>query len=465
MKKYTLILLLLVISANTFAQTILNQFPIELKKSSDYFQILNCENEQKEYFTYITDKQKCTLLKYNSALFFKDSLSITRPDKAYDFMAGMTFSSNGNPQVYWASKDFENIKLIDFDLENHTTTYLNYENDFKSEKIIDAFTAENVFHILSITAKNQLRFTHYSNSGKNEQVIDLGTKNTENGNSTENHLVSSIFDFGLTKIDPELFTPLYIATAKVKRYLKGSTYVLSFDVKNQTSLITVNLTDFSFTKEVFPYEILEKDSGSNSFLHQNVLYQLTANSKDLSLTAIDLKTKKTLETYRANAKEEINFKNSPLLIQSENGTARELKKTSKLFSKLNPENLGLSVYSTPNYNLFTVGGVRYVASGGGLALTIGLGIGAAMTGSDIAMGSDFTTDNMQSLYFESFFDTNFKHINVPFRSLYIDSLGAFTATNHPSVFNVYKYNNYVILNYYDSKTKEFVMRKFENTVD
>ena len=97
MKKYVFILLLLVVFGNSFAQTVLNQFPMELKKSSDYFQILNGENEQKEYFSFITDKQKCTLLKYNSALFFKDSLSVSRPSSDYDFMAGMTFSKAGNP--------------------------------------------------------------------------------------------------------------------------------------------------------------------------------------------------------------------------------------------------------------------------------------------------------------------------------------------------------------------------------
>ena len=48
MKKYVFILLLLVVFGNSFAQTVLNQFPMELKKSSDYFQILNGENAQNE---------------------------------------------------------------------------------------------------------------------------------------------------------------------------------------------------------------------------------------------------------------------------------------------------------------------------------------------------------------------------------------------------------------------------------
>jgi hypothetical protein len=465
MKKYTFILLFLAVYANSFAQTILNQFPLELKRSSEYFQILNGENEQKEYFAYITDKKKCTLLKYNSALFFKDSLSISRPDNEYDFMAGMTFSNKGNPQVYWASNDYKKIKLIDFDLENHSTSYLDYENDFNREKIIDAFTADNVFFILSITTDNKLRFTHFSNSGKNEQVIDLGTNNTENGNSVDNNLLSSIFDFGLTKIETNLFTPLYIATAKVKRYLSGSKYVLSFDLNNQTSLLTINLNDFSVAKEAFPYDNLGKNSGSNSFLHNDVLYQLTVNKNALSLNAIDLNTKIVLETYRTNANEDIAFKNSPLLLVSENGKSRVLKKTSKMLSKIDEESIGLSIYSSPNYNLFTIGGVRQVVSSGNMLLGFGLSLGGAMGGTTVDIGGIIDADQQQSLYFESFFDPNFKHLNTPFRPLYIDALSDFLNQNNPIIYNSYPFQDYIILNYYDKKSNEFVMRKFEDVRD
>lgn len=462
MKKYAFILLLFTVLGNSFGQTVLNQFPIELKKSSEYFQILNGENGQNEYFSFISDKQKCTVLKYNSALFFNDSLSISRPDSEYDFMAGITFTNAGNPQVYWVSKDYQKIALINFELENHTTTQLVYENDFKREKIIDALTVENDFMVLSITPENKLKFTRFSNSGTKENFIDLGSNNNENGNSIDNHLISAIFDFGLTKIDSELFTPLYIATAKVKRYLKDNSYAISIDVKEQTSIITINLTDFSFTKEHFPFEKLHNKSGSNSFLHQGILYQLTANSETLSLTGIDLKTKNAVGTYSADSNHKIDFKNTPLLQQSENGKTRELKNASKFLSKMDFENVGISVYSAPNYNLFTIGGVREVASAGNIALGVGLTLGGIIGGVVIDPSSVMGSGNIQSIYFESYFDKNFKHINTPFRPLYIDALGEFLSENHPSVQNIFPFKNYVILNYYDSKTKEFVMRKFED---
>lgn len=465
MKKYTFIFLLLAIVGTTSGQTILNRFPLELKKSSEYFQILNAENSQKEYFTFVTDKEKCTLIKSNSALFFKDSLTIPRPHRDYDFMAGVTFSVTGHPQVYWVSKDYRQIKLVDFDLENRTSSFLDYENNNSREKIVDAFTVDNVFYILSLTSENTLKFTHFSNSGKNQHEIDLGNKSTENDNKVDRHLVSSIFDYGLTKIESKLYTPLYMATAKVKRYLTDNIYTLTFDAKKATTICNINLTDFSFEKHAFPYAISNKNSGSNSFMVKDVLYQITANSAAITIEGFDVKTKNSIGKYHAVSKEEISFKNSPLLLQAENGRVRTLKSTSKMLNRMDFSSLGISIYATPNYNLFTLGGVRQVASGGGLALAIGLGIGGALSGSDVMAGSDFISDSMQSIYFESFFDTDFKHTTAPFRPIYIDAMGEFLDDTRPTVYNISTYKNFVILNYYDSKAKELVMRKFEDVVD
>jgi hypothetical protein len=458
MKKAFFLVLLISVFGSISAQTILNRFPIELKKSSSYFQILNAENQKQDYFVCITDKEKNTVLKYNSALFFTDSLSIPRPDKDFDFMSGVTFSSNGMPNLYWSSKNYKKIKVINFDFTNRTTSSLVYENNFDSDKIIDAFVANNSFYILAITSENKLKFTHFSNSGKNEYFISLNSEKP----AKQSDFTAAILEKGITKIDSKLFNPLYIGAAKVKRYLSKEQLILTFDGEGQTAVFSINLNDFSVKESLFPYEKLEKKSKSNSYLHFNVLYQLTANSEVLLIAAIDLESKNSLGSNKADSKKEIEFKNSPLFIQSENGRTRELKKTSKFLSKVDSGTVGLTIYSTPNYDLFTIGGIREVASGGNIALGLGLVIGGAIGGTVVAPGDFIQNDNLQSIYFESFFDANFKHLKVPFRSLYIDALGQFLNSNRISVQNLYLYQNYVILNYYDSKTNEFVMRKFQD---
>lgn len=461
MKKVLFLLLLISLFESASAQTILNSFPIELKKSSSYFQILNSENQEKDYFAFIAEKEKITALKYNSALFFTDSISTYRPERDFEFMLGTTFSADGNPNLYWSSKNYETIKVYTFDFKTHSTSSLVFVNDFEREKVVDVFVVANEVNIATITPDNQLKFTNFSNIGKSEYFVSLLSNNTAIEHFNESTFSNLIIENGITIIDSKLFIPLYIGVAKVKRYLNEKEFILTFDYKGQTTVFSIDLEDFSVEKQFFPYEKLAEESKSNSYLHQNVLYQITANSEALSLSAIDFETKEKIASYQANSKDEITFKNSPLLLQSENGKTRELKKTAQFLSKIDYGNVGLTVYSSPNYNLFTIGGVREVASGGSLLLGLGLTVGGAFGGTYVD-ASTLIENNSQSIYFESYFDTNFKHVIKPFQPLYIDALGDFLNSNNPSVQNIFPYKNYVILNYYDNKTKEFVMRKFED---
>jgi hypothetical protein len=162
MKKLLLTFLFFSAFGTAFAQTILDRFPIELKKSSDSFQLLNAENDQQEYFVFIADKEKVTVLKYNSALFFKDSLSVLRPNRSLEFMVGVTFTADGYADLYWSSKNYETVKLVHFDFKNRVISDLIYENNFSRTKIIDAFVAKNTFNIVSVTPENTLKFINFS---------------------------------------------------------------------------------------------------------------------------------------------------------------------------------------------------------------------------------------------------------------------------------------------------------------
>ena len=78
---------------------------------------------------------------------------------------------------------------------------------------------------------------------------------------------------------------------------------MTFDYKGQTTVFSIDLEDFSVEKQLFPYEKLAEESKSNSYLHQNVLYQITANSEALSLSAIDFETKEKIASYQVNSKD------------------------------------------------------------------------------------------------------------------------------------------------------------------
>ena len=80
MKKF--ILFFILIQCNfLFSQTILATFPLELKKSKEYKQIVNAENTTThDVFVFASDKETLTILKYNSALFLSNQYTFARPD-------------------------------------------------------------------------------------------------------------------------------------------------------------------------------------------------------------------------------------------------------------------------------------------------------------------------------------------------------------------------------------------------
>ena len=78
-------------------QTKLVSVGLELKKSSDYHQVLPTVNSlTKEVYVLAGDKEKSTLVKFNSALFFADSLQ-TKKVKNYPSAIANSFFGGWKP--------------------------------------------------------------------------------------------------------------------------------------------------------------------------------------------------------------------------------------------------------------------------------------------------------------------------------------------------------------------------------
>ena len=92
--KNLFVVALLVISSVSFGQIKLNSHPLELKKSKAFHQILTTYNTKtNDVFVFATDKEITTILKYNTALFFEDSLTATRPAENFKNLSGYSFET------------------------------------------------------------------------------------------------------------------------------------------------------------------------------------------------------------------------------------------------------------------------------------------------------------------------------------------------------------------------------------
>lgn len=464
MKKLLFALFVLTTFTASFGQTILNSHPLKLRSSRNNHQILNVVNPQKQIFVFASDKEKVKVLKYNKFLFFSDSLTINRPDKEYEFMAGYSFENNQDPCIYWASDDFKKITAINFNFETKINKTDNFQFDFKDESILTTFSENNSFYIMTFPKKeSKLKFYVLKNGQMDQKILDFSSYkfSDEKGNpKTFNELIT---ENGLNLIDTKSLNPLFETVGKSKMYIDGSKMIITFDSNTQTQILQIDLTNFNVSQETFPQQILVSKIGkSNSYFHRDKLYLLKTNEEELALSAVDIKSGEVQKTYYADTKDTIAFKNSPLFSQTGNQKAKVMKNTKKFLQRLNFSDVGLSVYKTPNSTMITVGGVRSVNSTGNVIFGITAGVALVATGTGGDMSTLFEGGSLQSTYFEALFDTKFEHQNIQQDALATDFISQFLNENDVTLQSVFPFENFYILSYYDSKKKEYVMRKFED---
>ncbi len=131
--------------------------------------------------------------------------------------------------------------------------------------------------------------------------------------------------------------------------------------------------------------------------------------------------------YKVGDKDTITFKNSPLLQQTDGRAGREFKNTKKFLRRANNGDAAISVYQTPNDILVVTGAIRYLVP----AENVVMGF-AAMAAAGIDP-SEIFPQNTQTVYFESLFDGNFNHKQLPQQRLAADYIGQYFAENGKNI--------------------------------
>lgn len=203
---------------------------------------------------------------------------------------------------------------------------------------------------------------------------------------------------------------------------------------------------------------LEKNSKrSNSFYHENKLYQMSVNIDQLLFDIKDYESGESVRRFSVLKKDTITFKNSPLLMQINDKRPRELKNTSKFLQELVATDIGVSVFKNKQNLFLTVGG------NGVDSKVVSL--------NDFNMMDDFYADfpslgfynseTNYSVFFESIWTKKLEPTTQNHEPLAADKIYNYI-TNHKEISlpNILKLSDYSILGYYDLNSKEYVLRKF-----
>ncbi|TRW22759.1 hypothetical protein FMM05_16000 [Flavobacterium zepuense] len=476
MKKIFTVALIALLIHTANAQAPVAMQHLELKKATSSHEIFAAKETQNKGLTiFAADKNRLTALHYNAAVFFKDSLSTTRPDKEYAFMAGYSYNASGQPQVYWVNDDFTKIQSLGFDFSNNAVSGSVLQLPLKDETVLSTFSENNSFFILALQDEQEnkkerddfLKLYVFNDGKYMQKVLDFADFTFKDSDNKETTLVELIEEYGIQKIDVPDFTALPVTASKIKMYVLNDRIVITLDhLPAFTQVITIATPTYAITERIVPQPALDKAGKSVSFYSADRLYQLKLNEEALELTATDLATGKLIKSHTATDKDSITFKNSPLLVQTGEKGGGTLKNTSKFLTRASWGEAALSVYKTPDDIMVVAGGVRSILSTGDILMGVALTSASVVSGGYGAggIGSFMDPSRTQSVYFEGLFDENFEHRPYNEEQLAIDKISRFISNNSRSVSlqTVIRFNDYYLLGFYDEKAKLYVLLQFED---
>jgi hypothetical protein len=460
----------------SFSQEIVSATPVELKKNRDVFQTLN--EDKKEVTLFVSDKIKVKALRLNEKMEIVDSLSTERPIvKTYTNMIGYNLN-NDNTRLFWSSNDYEEIFTQLFDLKTRQVVTKQYSLVLKEEKILQKFSGNDNFYILSVLKKgNSLKLHIFDKEGiHTEKIMDfnrfkfLKSDNTRTdfyGILKEN-LLPFEAPFSMQNINVKNPTSLTDSAKKRKCYFNDKQITITIDTNvDYSQIFIIDLETFSVTEKIVRQHSISGDRfylSSNSFYFENKLYQVKTSMDQFYFSIKDLDNKLVKE-YDASSEKQIDFKNSEMSLEgSDFGGKRILTNSSQFIRKINNLNLGISCYHIGQNTLIAFGGVSSEQQSAGQTAMSQFGLIGALIAVAVynpAMDSFNSYSNRKVVKLEGLFDNEGNHIKGELQPLAFDKIRTFFDKNNDvSSQTLFRMGDFYNLGYYDNKTREYIIRKF-----
>ncbi|MBZ4035651.1 hypothetical protein K6T82_12795 [Flavobacterium sp. 17A] len=451
--KKLLLLSLLFSKTILLSQTVLNTFPLNLNNLGQT-QILNVEDEKtNDIYAFAWDNKNITILKYNKSVFltnqFTDSIKYEKDRN----LLGYTINQENKPMLFWISKNSKNILINKYDLDTKTSKSLNFNFPGNHEYIITSFQQHDAFYILAKEKDFEHLLLYKFKDGNCEiKMLDFSTfvfKNDRNVNFSFNALIKY---FPITKMESDILNPIDLASKISKLYVLDDSMILTFDNSLiKTQAFDIDMKSGIIKEKTFNLPDSQKESRtSNSFYNDKKLFQMFASKEELLFEVKDFDSGNTIKKYSISKNDSIPFKTSPFFVQIDNRRPQQINNTAKFLKHLDGLPAGISVLKNKKSNFITFSGYGEYSDFYYQPDSFG----------DFGERVPYSISKM--VYFDAVFDEKFDLTKdkkqEPFA---IDNLFYFLNINKKiSLFTTLKLKDYYILSYYDSATKQFIMRKF-----
>lgn len=454
--KKSFLLYFLFLSLPFFCQIKLSHVPFAFKKNVAFHQLTTTVNpNNNEIYSFALDKENLFIATFSSSLFFKDSITIKKP-LTLRYILGVSYPDNNSPFAYYATSDLSKVYAVAYNFNSRTTLIKEVALNLKNEVIYTEFAANGHFYFVT-KGENDDSLQLIQLSGNQIQRHQLDFKPFSFAiNTLSNPRIVTIFDeYGLTKMQEKGFNSFDDGSQKVKYYIENNKLRITLNhLPAHTLLYEIDLNTASIVQKIFKNGSLPNVKQSNSLFFENKLITIACNSEALEIQFIKYDDQSILTRYRIDATQSSPF-STPFYSVTGSNMPTNIKTTKKFISAIFNSDLSMSLY---HFN------GKYIASFGGLQHYVSSNELFFVQGAFPNLNS--TTHSTQNILVDVALDSNFKEVTPIQEPLFIDKIARYSLENKNTKHEYYfPYKKFYILSYYDTSTKEIVLRKFTNGFD
>ncbi|TJY37722.1 hypothetical protein [Pontimicrobium aquaticum] len=340
--------------------------------------------------------------------------------------------------------------------------------DLRKEVIVDSFNEMEILHLLTIIQGTSVLklYTFDKESNIETKTIDLtehefsGIKGGEfyymyfgpNGyGKTSQILKNEPMSLELTSSSSKAYFNEGVVTLTTD-FQDDYTYLLNIDTKDGSWKVK-ELENKDFTKT-------ELRSKSNSFIYKDLFFKVHVTPYRLVFSIYNKTTNELVKEFTINEDSEIDFKNSPIMLEGGDlSNYRELKRTKQFLRKIFRSNLGVSVYEREGLYVVTIGASEEIQR-------VNMSIMGGMIGGMIggALFSAFNSySKTKSTRIICLFDKDFSHVegdNIPLNGFDIINNDSSNLEGNQLFESVFKYKDSYIRGAFNKKSGVYRFLKY-----
>lgn len=373
---------------------------------------------------------------------------------------------------------------IQYDFKTGKTTEAEYDIKDRSDRFVESYVTSDrcIIYTTNVSSRVLKKWEYYINGTYKVKTINTASQFELNGlddNNLDSFLVEPdvlSLTIDMVKVNNKIPNNIVITSNPNKMYEFDNSFIWTLDGELEyTILLYFNYPNFEPKMRLIPKTQLNQKLGgkSNSYLFEDKIAQIMSNNKELIIDIKRLNSPEIpIKTLRVEKKEDIPFKNSPILQEGSTysfGNTREMEKTSKLLRKMSSEDNGISVYRKNDRYHVTIGGKREQVTGGAPMMLPGFGgmpvgqFGAMTVSFNPTFYAYGMYSNTDSTRIECLFDENFNHVEGEIDENIFDRINDFKDLNDDiiSVESVTYLEGKIIFGYLDKTKEKYIFKVFE----